>query len=57
MKEITLKTRKEIAQRLGISTKTLRIYIKKLEKEICINPRKRLSPKETELIYEKLGVA
>lgn len=47
-----IKTRKQIALEYGISERTLRRYLKKLEIEI---PSGNLTPKSQKIIYENLG--
>ncbi|MGB0863284.1 MAG: hypothetical protein ACPGXZ_10220 [Saprospiraceae bacterium] len=47
-----IKTRKQLALEYGISERTLRRYIKKLNIEI---PSGNLTPKNQKIIYENLG--
>ena len=49
---MTFKTRKEIAEEYGISERTLRRWIKKIDLNISSG---LLSPKEQNLIYEAFG--
>lgn len=49
---VSFKTRKEIAEELGISTRTLRRWLK--QKEIHL-PRTLLGPKEQKIIYDAVG--
>ena len=47
-----VKTRQQIAQEYGISTRTLRRWLKKAEIKL---PNRLLGPKEQILIYEEFG--
>lgn len=50
--DYTVKTRQEIAQEYGISRKTFYNWLKR--EGICLQNR-LVSPKEQQLIYERLG--
>ena len=49
---VSFKTRKEIAEELGISTRTLRRWLKQKGIEL---PRTLLGPKEQKIIYDAVG--
>jgi len=51
-KHVYVKTRQQIAQEYGISTRTLRRWL--LKSEINL-PKRLLGPKEQAIIYEKFG--
>ena len=50
--KIKFKSRKEIANEYGVDRKTLYRWIKKANIEL---PKRYLSPKEQEFLYNKLG--
>jgi transposase-like protein len=51
--DLQAKTRQEVAEEFGISTKTLHRWLKKWN--ISVTPRDRICPKALSTLYEKLG--
>jgi transposase-like protein len=51
----TVKTFSQIADEYGIHTKTLRIWIKPIKKDLQISGRRLLLPWQVQLIYDFLN--